>query len=100
MQCMQVSLLVTLPQLPTAASRSSLSVDKGAPGIVLGELGSAAALGALECIKLVAAAAALAEALPDARPQEAWRLDVNVANAALLVVGAQSRQITHAAFHL
>jgi len=67
---------------------------------VLGQLRAAGALGALERAQLVAAAAALAEALQQARALEAGRLEVHLADAALLVVRAQARQLAPAALDL
>jgi len=67
---------------------------------VLGQLRAAGALGALERAQLVAAAAALAEALQQARALEAGRLEVHLADAALLVVRAQARQLAPATLHL
>ena len=70
------------------------------PCIVLGKLRSAAAPGALKGAQLVAAAAALAEALQEAGAHEGWGLDVHVADAALLVVGAERAQVPVAALYL
>ena len=67
---------------------------------MLGELCSAAAPGALKGAQLMAAAAALAEALQQAVAQEGGGLDVHVADAALLVVGAERAQVSVAALHL
>ena len=67
---------------------------------MLGQLLAAGALGALEGAQLVAAPAALAEALGEARALEAGRLEVHLADAALLVVCAQARQLAPAALHL
>jgi hypothetical protein len=71
-----------------------------APGVVLGQLGAAAAFGALEGFQFMAAAAALTEALPGAVLDKAGRLYVDVADAALLVVCAQTRKVPRAALHL
>ena len=70
------------------------------PCIVLGKLRPAAAPGALEGVQLVAAPAALAEALHEAGTLKGGRLDVHVADAALLVVRAEHAQVSDAALHL
>ena len=67
---------------------------------MLGELLAAGALGALKGAQLVAAPAALAEALHQARALKAGRLEVHLADAALLVVRAQAQQLPPAALHL
>ena len=80
--------------------RAELHTGCSAPGVVLGELCAAAAAGALKRVQAVRAATALAEALHGAGALKGGRLDVQVADAALLVVCAQGAQLPCAALHL
>ena len=67
---------------------------------MLGQLIFAAALGALEGRQLVAAAALLAKALDLAGPEKFGLLDVCLADAAPLVVGAEAGKVPAAALDL
>ena len=73
---------------------------ESSPGIVLGQLIFAAALGALEGRQFVAAAALLAEALDLASPQKLGLLDVCLADVTPLVVGAEAGKVLAAALDL
>jgi hypothetical protein len=95
--CCQVIAQVTKEQI---LNSDKSQTSEGMPCIVLGKLRPAAAPGALEGVQLMAAPAALAEALHEAGALKGGRLDVHIANATLLVVCAEHAQISIAALHL